>query len=107
MRETLSVDKVMRLAEAGETFTLEAGDCPMQDLVLIAAVIGQSRARVRFRGLHDRPIEDLMRLTVASQGRVVLEQQPTAAAPPAARVGWLRRRLRRPPAGDVAVGRAA
>lgn len=90
MAEVLSVENVVRIAESGEGFTLQAATTPLPDLLAIAAAAGRSGARVRFRGLGDRPLEDLMRIMVASQGQVVIEDDDEflSAAPRRGWFGW-------------------
>lgn len=92
MTEVLSVDNVLRIAESGEGFTLHGATTPLPDLLAIAAAAGRSKAPVRFRGVGRRPLEDLMRITVASQGQVTIEDDDDvlAAAP---RRSWFGRRI--------------
>lgn len=85
MAEVLSVANVIRIAESGEPFMLNGAHVPVSDLVAIAAAASRSGACVKFSGLAARPLEDLMRITVASQGHVILDDgQPAAPvqAPP-------------------------
>jgi hypothetical protein len=89
MTEKLSLDRVVHLAQAGETFTLNGATVPLDDLIAIATAASRSKAMIRLRGLSGRPLEELMRITVASQGRVILDDE--VAAPrikPPARRGW-------------------
>jgi hypothetical protein len=90
MTEKLSLDRVVHLAQAGETFTLNGATVPLDDLIAIATAASRSKAMVRLRGLTGRPLEELMRITVASQGRVILEDDvaaPPRVKPPGRR-GW-------------------
>jgi hypothetical protein len=96
MPEVLSVDRVLRIAEAGEAFTLNGAAVPLKDLIAIATAARRSRGMVRFCGLTGRPLEDLMQITVASQGRVIIvDDEPAGPARQPRRRSWLP--LRRTP----------
>jgi hypothetical protein len=108
--EVLSVEKVVRIAERGEGFVLNGASVPLRDLLAIATAARGSRGLVRFRGLTGRPLEDLMRITVASQGRVIIEEDDIPTASPPIRRGWFVRRPRapaRPPLSALVSGAAS
>lgn len=90
MAEKLSLDRVLGLAKAGEAFILNGATVPLDDLIAIATAASSSKATIRLRGLGGRPLEELMRITVASQGRVILEddEPPTRRAKPPMRRTW-------------------
>ena len=79
MSEKLTVDRVIGLAESGEVFTLNGAEVPLQDLLAIASAASRSAGVVRLCGIGERPLEDLMRIAVAGQDHVILDERAPSA----------------------------
>lgn len=71
--EHRATEDLIRIANAGGGFTLDAGFRSTEDLIRIANAASNKGARVVFRGLAQRSTEDLIRIGNAGKGAVSLE----------------------------------
>lgn len=60
-----SVEELRQRAESGESFHIEAGTRPIEELVLLAAAASSHGGRVTFHGLGSRPLSELLKLARA------------------------------------------
>jgi len=71
--EHLSTEDLIRIAQYGGGFTLDAHDRSTEDLIRIAQYAASSAARIVFRGLGSRKVEDLIRIAQYGKGVVAFE----------------------------------
>lgn len=64
---------LVRIANAGGGFVLDAATRPTEDLVRIANAASGKRSPLIFRGMSTRPVQDLVRIGNASGGCVQFE----------------------------------
>jgi DNA replication protein len=68
-----STDDLIRIAEAGAGFRLDAADRPTDDLVKIAAAASSWGCRLVFAGMDGRLTDDLVTIADAGEGFVEFE----------------------------------
>lgn len=68
-----STEDLVRIADAGGGFRLNARDRLTEDLVRIAAAASNNQARLYLTGLSGRSTDDLIRISSAGKGSVVFE----------------------------------
>lgn len=68
-----TTDELVRIAESGAGFRLNAHTRPINDLVRIAYAASASGAQITFYGLNSRTTDELVRIGNAGKGSVILE----------------------------------
>jgi hypothetical protein len=63
-----STDDIVRIAAAGGGFTLDGASRSTEDLIAIAKAANNGQADIAFRGLAQRPIDDLIKIAEAGSG---------------------------------------
>lgn len=72
--ETRTTDDLIRIANAGLGFTLNATSKPMDDLIRIADAAREKGAKVTFTHLSSLSAYDIKRIKMVSEGRILVEQ---------------------------------
>lgn len=71
--QSRSTEDLVRIAEAGGGFRLDAAVRRTDDLVKIAAAASSWGVRLVFAGMNLRPTDDLVRIADAGEGSVEFE----------------------------------
>lgn len=69
----MSTQDLVRIADAGGGFRLEAAGRPTNDLVKIAVAASSWGVGLVFAGMVDRSTDDLVRIAAAGEGSVQFE----------------------------------
>lgn len=72
--ELYMVDDLIRLANAGAGFRIDAKLRQTHDLVRIATAAAKGGARITFAGMKLRQRDDLIRIAVAGQGNISFDE---------------------------------
>jgi len=71
--QAMSTEDLVRIAEAGGGFRLDAADRPTDDLVRIAAAASEWGVHLVFAGMTGRSTDDLVKIADAGEGNIVFE----------------------------------
>jgi hypothetical protein len=68
-----SIEELIKSAEAGGGFTMDASTCSTEDVLRVAKVAGECGAELRISRICGKTTEDLIRIATVGRGRVFFE----------------------------------
>lgn len=68
-----SIEELLKIAQAGGGFKLDASRCTTDDVVKLAEVIGRCGAELRISKIYSKSTDDLVKIASAGKGHVIFE----------------------------------
>ncbi len=68
-----SIEELIKIAEAGGGFSMDASRCTTDEVVRVARVAGEHGAELRISRICGKSTEDLVKIAAAGKGHVFFE----------------------------------
>ncbi|MGD9402282.1 MAG: hypothetical protein PVF95_08465 [bacterium] len=68
-----SIEELIKIAQAGGGFTMDASRCTTEEVLRVARVAGECGAEVRISRICGKTTDDLVKIAIAGKGHVFFE----------------------------------